>query len=30
MYIVTFTAETPKVEEYILKIQSTLDSFKVK
>lgn len=30
MYILTFTAETPKFEEYILKIQSTLDSFRVK
>jgi hypothetical protein len=30
LYILTFTAETPKFEEYIAKIQENLDSFKMK
>lgn len=30
MYIVTFTAETPRFEEYIGRIQENLDSFRVK
>lgn len=30
MYIVTFTAETAQFEEYIVRIQENLDSFRVK
>ena len=30
MYIITFTAETPRFDEYIDKIQKNLDSFKVR
>lgn len=30
MYILTFTAETPRFDEYIDKIQKNLDSFKVR